>query len=260
MWSGTDYDYLMGRWSRVISPLLVDFASVRDGDNVLDIGCGTGSLTCALLESGPEIRVTGIDSSADFVENARRNVNDERATFDQGDAQVLPYRDNQFDVCVSLLVMNFIPDVERALGEMCRVTRAGGTVVAAVWDYGDGMEMLRHLWDSAAEIDKAAVAKHEGNMPLCRPGELAALWSDRGLVDIADTALTISMDFASFNDYWAPFLTGIGPSGSYVSGLQATSQTALKDHLRGKLAAGSEDTAFSLKARAWAVRGKVGES
>jgi len=259
MWGGNDYDYLMGRWSRVMAPLLVEFACVRDGDNVLDVGCGTGSLTRALLESGPRVRVTGFDGSADFVEIARRNVNDDRATFDQGDAQVLPYQGAQFDACVSLLVMNFIPDAARALTEMCRVTRLGGTVAAAVWDYGDGMEMLRHLWDAAAEIDEAAVNKHEGNMPLCRRGELAALWSDRGLVDIADTSLTISMDFTSFEDYWAPFLTGIGPSGSYVIGLEAPTQTALKDRLCATLAAGSEDTAFSLKARAWAVRGVVGE-
>jgi hypothetical protein len=95
-------------------------------------------------------------------------------------------------------------------------------------------------------------------MPLCRSGELASLWSDCGLVDIADTDLTISMDFSSFDDYWAPFLTGIGPSGSYVCGLQAPTHTALRDRLCAKLSAGSEDTAFNLKARAWAVRGIVG--
>lgn len=259
MWGGNDYDHLMGRWSQVMAPLLVEFACVRDGDNVLDVGCGTGSLTCALLESGPRVQVTGVDGSADFIEIARRKANNDRATFDQGDAQDLPYQEGQFDACVSLLVMNFIPDAARALAEMCRVTRLGGTVTAAVWDYGDGMEMLRNLWDAAAKIDEAAVDKHEGNMPLCRLGELAALWSDRGLVDIADTSLSISMDFTSFNDYWDPFLTGIGPSGSYVSGLEAPTQNSLKDRLCATLAAGSEDTAFSLKARAWAVRGIVSE-
>jgi len=259
MWGGDDYDYLMGRWSQVMAPLLVEFAGVRDGDNVLDVGCGTGSLSSALLESGSRVRVAGIDGSADYAEIARSNVNDDRATFEQGDAQVLPYGDDQFDACVSLLVMNFIPDATQALGEMCRVTRTGGTVAAAVWDYGDGMEMLRQLWDTASEIDEAAVAKHEGKMPLCRPGELAALWSDNGLVDIADTGLTIPMNFTSFDDYWAPFLTGVGPSGSYVNGLEAPIQTALKERLSAKLAAGSEDAAFSMKARAWAVRGIVGE-
>ncbi len=155
--------------------------------------------------------------------------------------------------------MNFIPDPSRAVEEMRRVTRTGGTISAAVWDYGDGMEMLRHLWDEAAKIDGNAVAKHEGNMPLCRRGELAALWAECDLTAVSDTALTIQMDFGSFDDYWAPFLTGVGPSGSYVSSLDASIQAVLKERLREKLAKGNDETAFSITARAWAVRGEVGE-
>ena len=121
------------------------------------------------------------------------------------------------------------------------------------------MEMLRHLWDEAVAIDEAAVAKHEGNMPLCRQGELAALWTECGLTAVEESALTIQMDFRSFDDYWAPFLTGVGPSGSYVSGLDAASQDKLKERLRKILVQGNDDTAFSLNARAWAVRGDVEE-
>jgi hypothetical protein len=128
---------------------------------------------------------------------------------------------------------------------------------AAVWDYGDAMEMLRHLWDEAAAIDDAAVTKHEGNMPLCRQGELAALWAECGLKSVADTGLTIQTDFSSFEDYWAPFVTGVGPSGSYVRDLDAATRAALKDRLREKLTGGRDETPFSLKARAWAVRGMV---
>jgi len=255
MWAGDDYDLLMGRWSRSIAPLLTQYADVQDGDRVLDIGCGTGSLTSALLTIGPEIQVTGIDGSADYVEICRKSVNDRRATLDQGDAQSLPYPDNSFDKCVSLLVMNFIPDASRAVAEMRRVTRAGGIISAAVWDYGDGMEMLRHLWDEAASLDINAEAKHEKNMPLCRKGELAELWTKSGLTSINDTALTIQMDFNSFDDYWMPFLTGIGPSGSYVKALDTSAQSDLKERLRKKLIKGGSDKAFSIDARAWAVRG-----
>ncbi len=259
MWGGDDYDFLMGRWSRLMAPLLVQYADVQDGDKVLDIGCGTGSLTGALLDIGPAMQVTGIDGSADYIEIARKRHNDSRATMDQGDAQSLPYPATSFDKCVSLLVMNFIPDPSRAVEEMQRVTRADGTISAAVWDYGDGMEMLRHLWDEAASIDGNAVAKHEGNMPLCRKGELAALWGECGLTAVSDTALTIQTDFGSFDDYWAPFLTGVGPSGSYVSSLDASTQAELKERMREKLVKGNDDTAFRINARAWAVRGEVGE-
>lgn len=257
MWGGDDYDFLMGRWSRLMAPLLVQQANVQDGDKVLDIGCGTGSLTRALLDIGPAMQVTGIDGSADYVEISRKSLNDSRAVLEQGDAQSLPYSDNDFDKCVSLLVMNFIPDAKQALKEMQRVTRAGGTIAAAVWDYGGGMEMLRHLWDEAVSIDDDAAAKHEGNMPLCRQGELESLWEECGLTEVSGTPLTIQMEFGSFGDYWAPFLTGVGPSGSYVSGLDDKIQAELKSRLQEKLANGKSDLAFNLNARAWAVRGSV---
>jgi len=258
MWGGDDYDFLMGRWSRLMAPLLAQFADVRDGDNVLDVGCGTGSLTRALLECGPTVRVTGIDGSADYIEIGRKNLDADRVILEQGDAQSLPFPNHSFDKCVSLLVMNFIPHPAKAVKEMSRITCSGGLVTAAVWDYGDGMEMLRHLWDEAASIDEDAVAKHEGNMPLCRKGELAALWTECDLSEVGDTGLTIKMDFASFDDYWAPFMTGVGPSGSYVSGLEADTQAVLRERLLNKLADGNGDAPFSLTARAWAVRGKVG--
>lgn len=257
MWGGDDYDLLMGRWSRLLAPIFVRFADVKDGEHVLDVGCGTGSLTRALLESGSDVQVTGVDGSADYIAINRQVSGDHRLTLEQGDAQALPYPDRNFDKTVSLLVMNFIPDAPRAVMEMKRVTRTGGSVAAAVWDYGDGMEMLRHLWDEAAAIDDDAVARHEGNMPLCRQGELAALWTECGLVSVVDTALTIKMDFKSFDDYWVPFLTGVGPSGSYVRSLDAATQATLRDRLREKLTGGLGEAPFTLSARAWAIGGVV---
>jgi SAM-dependent methyltransferase len=259
MWGGDEYDFLMGRWSRLMAPLVVQHADVQDGDKVLDIGCGTGSLTRALLDVGSTMQVTGVDGSADFIEICRQSLNDSRVNLDQGDAQSLPYSDNSFDKCLSLLVMNFIPDPGQAVKEMRRVTRAGGTVTAAVWDYGKGMEMLRYLWDEAASMDADAIAKHEGNMPLCRKGELAALWTECGLTAVHETALKIPMKFSSFDDYWTPFLTGIGPSGSYVVGLDASTQTQLKERLCEKLVEGNAATTLDMEARAWAVRGVVPE-
>jgi SAM-dependent methyltransferase len=258
MWGGDDYDFLMGRWSRLMAPLLVQHANVKDGDRVLDVGCGTGSLIGALLDVGPTVRVRGIDGSANFIEISSKRFTGRNLHLDQGDAQSLPYEGNSFDKCVSLLVLNFIPDPRRAVEEMKRVTRDGGAVTAAVWDYGDGMEMLRSLWDEAVKLDKNAVPKHEGNMPLCQQGELAALWEECGLISVNDTALTIRTEFNSFDDYWDPFLTGIGPSGSYVSSLDTATQTQLKHCLRLKLSEGSDKKPFSLKARVWAVRGEVG--
>lgn len=259
MWGGDSYDLLMGRWSRLLAPLFVEFAQVQDGEHVLEVGCGTGSLTQALLGAGPNVRVTAIDGSADYVEINSEANRGTRLAVEQGDAQALSYQDDSFDGSVSTLVMNFIPDPARALFEMKRVTRSGGFVAAAVWDYGDGMLMLRNLWDEAAALDEDAVQRHEGNMPLCREGELVALWRECGLREVIDKGLTIRMDFRSFEDYWTPFLTGPGPSGAYVSGLDAKGQAILRDRLCEKLTGGQEDIPFSLNARAWAVRGRVAD-
>ena len=258
MWTGAEaYDQLMGRWSRQLSPALIGFANVEGGDRVLDVGCGTGSLTRALLAHGSQLEVVGVDAAGPYVEYGRRQLTSTRASLQEADAQNLPFADDSFDRCLSLLVVNFIPDARRAAEQMYRVTRPRGTVAAAVWDYGEGMEMLRVMWDTAVALDPAAGPKHERNMPYCRKGELFALWNESGFQQIEEDALTATLKFSSFDDYWTPFLTGVGPSGSYVSGLSAERQSELRDQLSEKLVQGKADQPFTLRVRAWAVRGSV---
>jgi len=258
MWTGAEaYDQLMGRWSQQLSPAFIDLAGVGAGDRVLDVGCGTGSLTRALIEHRPRLKVVGVDPAGPYVEYGRRKLSGAQARLDQADAQNLPFADDSFDRCLSLLVVNFIPDARQATEEMHRVTRPGGVVAAAVWDYGEGMEMLRIMWDAAVAIDPAAEPKHERNMPYCRKGELGALWAASGFQEIMEDSLIATLEFRSFDDYWAPFLTGVGPSGSYVSSLPAERQGALRDQLANRLVSGRADQPFTLQARAWTVRGVV---
>jgi SAM-dependent methyltransferase len=259
MWTGGEaYELLMGRWSRRLAPLLIEFAKVQERDRVLDVGCGPGSLAGALLER-TQSEVVAVDPASTYIEYARQQLANPQAHFQVGDAQSLSFPDAIFDRCLSLLVLNFVPDAGRSVSEMCRVTRPGGTVAAAVWDYGKGMEMLRILWDTAVALDPAAASRHERNMPYCRQGELAALWNESGLKQVEETPLVITLEFSSFEDYWVPFLTGPGPSGSYVSGLSPESQRALQDRLEDILLGGQGDRPFALRARAWAVRGLVPE-
>ena len=117
------------------------------------------------------------------------------------------------------------------------------------------MTMLRIMWDTAVALDPAAEPRHERNMPYRRQGELAALWTESGLQQVEETPLVIPLDFSSFEDYWSPFLTGVGPSGSYISGLTAELQSALRDRVQETLLGGKGDRPFTLQARAWAVRG-----
>jgi SAM-dependent methyltransferase len=255
--AGEDYERFMGRWSRQLAPLLVRFAGVGEAQSVLDVGSGTGALAAAILDAAREVRVAGIDPSTPYVTYARRRCPDPRARFDVGDALHLPFPDQQFDHTLSLLILNFLPDPGRALGEMVRVTRVGGTVAAAVWDYGEGMGMLRAFWDEAVALDPGAAPTDERHMPLCRAGEIGALWRAHGLREVAEDALCISTPFASFDEYWSPFLAGQGPAGAYVAGLLADERRELARRLRHRLLGDGNGSGFVLSARAWAVRGTV---
>jgi SAM-dependent methyltransferase len=251
------FERFMGRWSRRLAPLLVKFASVEERDSVLDVGSGTGALAFAIAEARPSARVTGVDSSSAYVQYAQTRTPSDRVRFVVGDAQTLDLPDTSFDKAVSLLVMNFIPDPAKALREAARVTRPGGTVAAAVWDYGEGMEMLRVFWDEAVALESAIAPRDERNMPLCKRGELAALWRANGLQQVEEQPLSVELSFASFDDYWSPFLGGQGPAGAYAASLSEPARTALASRLRTRLLGERKDGTFTLQARAWAVKGVV---
>jgi len=250
------YERFMGRWSGLLAPLLVDFTGISDGGYVLDVGSGTGALAFAAARTKGKCRVLGIDPSAEYVAYAKsRNPFGDRVSFETGDAQQLRMSDAAFDASASLLVFNFIPDPAKALREVKRVTKPGCPISAAVWDYGDGMRMLRAFWDAVAAVDPAAEKSDERHMRLCRNGELAALWRQGGLRDVEERPLEITMRFASFADFWDAFLLGQGPAGSYVARLDAGRKQALRTEVHRRLDLKSETTAFPLPARAWAVRG-----
>jgi len=251
------YDRFMGRWSRRLAPLFVEFADIANDARVLDVGCGTGALTMAVANRKLASNVVGVDLSRPYIEYARAHNPLNRVRFEVGDAQNLGFPEGSFDATLSLLVLNFIPETNRAITELKRVTAPGGRISAAVWDYGQGMQMLRVFWDAATALRPEAEAKDEKNFPLGQSGALKQLWMDAGLVRIDERPLEMRMDFASFNDYWEPFLLGEGPAGAYVSSLDATERTRLRDELKKRLHVARDTDAVSLAARAWAVRGDV---
>lgn len=251
------YERFMGRWSRLLAPAYIAFAGVKDGDRVLDVGTGTGALASALEAATTSSEIVGIDPSADFINYAKKSVKSGRASFEVGDAQALRFADASFDQTMALLVMNFVPDHNKAIVEMRRVTRPQGVVSACVWDYNAGMEMLRFFWDEVVALDPVMAPKDERNMKLSREGQLGELWKKAGLVNVQEKPLVIEQAYTSFDDYWGPFLKGAGPGGAYVVSLADERRRQLEARMRKRLLGNRDDGAFVLKAQAWCVRGEA---
>jgi SAM-dependent methyltransferase len=249
------YEQLMGRWSRRLAPLLLRFGGVSAGDRVLDVGCGTGSLAFELPRAAGIAMVAGIDLTPGFIEFARARNSDPRIRFELGDARDLPFPDNSFDRAFSLLVLHFLPDAARAVAEMRRVVRPGGTVAAAVWDNYGGQPHIRMLWDIAGVL--APGIESPLFRPMNRPDEMPAVWREVGLIEVEQTSLMIRAEFADFDDYWSPFAMGEGPHGQYVVRLSDAARATLREHMRQAYCANRPDGPRSFANVAWACRGLV---
>lgn len=253
--NGAAYEAYVGRWSRLVAQQFLAWLNLPAGGRWLDVGCGTGALTQTILLQAQPRTVHGVERSEGFLAAARALVTDDRARFDLGDAQALPVEDAAYDAAVAGLVLNFVPQPDRAVAEMARAVRPGGVVAAYVWDYAGQMQFMRYFWDAAAALDPAAEALDEGRrFPICHPEALAAAWQGAGLGAVATTALDIATPFANFDDYWTPFLGGQGSAPGYAMALSEARRAALRERLRAALPT-APDGRVSLVARAWAVRG-----
>ena len=254
---GDLYEPYVGRWSRLVAKTFLDWLSVPDGKDWLDVGCGTGALAATIVERCAPHTVQGIDASAGFVEYARARVADPRASFRTGNAASLPLDPASVDVAAAGLVLNFVPRASEAVAEMRRVTRPGGLVAAYVWDYAGKMELMRHFWDAAVTLDPAARELDEARrFPICSPEPLAGLFAGAGLADLATQAIDVATHFRNFDDYWTPFLGGQGPAPGYAMSLDEARRSALRDRIHDTLPIAA-DGSIPLVARAWAVRGRV---
>ena len=253
------YEQMMGRWSRRLAPLFIEHAGPVAGERLLEVGCGTGSLTFALARTVAFGELTAIDYADVYVAAARTQNRDPRVHIEQGDAAALRFPDAHFDRALSLLVLHFVPEPEVAVAQMRRVTRPGGVVAAAVWDSGGGLIAQRMFWDTAAMLDAAAVELRGRAMSkaVVAPGGLARLFRGAGLADVDERPLLIRMEHADFADYWEPLLRGEGPMGGYVAGLGEAERTRLEQHLRAAYLAGAPDGPRSFAAVAWSCRGVV---
>jgi SAM-dependent methyltransferase len=258
--AGKLYEPYVGRWSRLVAKEFLAWVATPPNLDWLDVGCGTGALTEAILRHTRPRSVTGIDPSPGFVEHARAQITDARAAFDVADAQSLPLESARFDAAVAGLVLNFVPKPSLAVREMARTVRPGGVVAAYVWDYAGKMELMRYFWDTAVELDGTAFEMDEGRrFPLCQPDPLTELFTQAGLREVQVRPIDIPTRFRDFDDYWTPFLGGQGPAPGYAMSLDEARRTALRERIRAKLPVAS-DGSIDLIARAWAVHGRNSNS
>src|SRR5271165_1391252 len=211
----------MGRYSVLLAPQLADFATIAAGQRALDVGCGPGALTTELVRRLRADFVSAVDPSETFVAATRERhpgVDVRLASAEQ-----LPFADETFDGVLAQLVVHFMADPKEGLSEMVRVIRPGGVVAACVWDHAGGQGPLSLFWDAARELDP----------------------------EVEDTALTVSAEHPSFDDWWEPFTLGVGPTGSYTASLDARRQAQLRERCREALPAAP----FVLRVQAWAARG-----
>ena len=250
--SAEAYDRHIGRYGAPLARALCDAAGVDRGQRALDVGCGPGALAAELVARLGAEDVAAADPSPPFVDGCRARLPGVEVHL--APAERLPFEAGAFDAALAQLVVNFMTDAHAGLAEMLRVTRPGGVVGAAVWDYAGEMTLLRRFWDAAVALDPAAAVLDEGtSMVFCSPGELEALWSEAGLAEVDVAAAIVRADYAGFDDLWGALAAGVGPSGAYVAGLDPDARAALADELRRLLGVGAAP--FVLTARAWTVTG-----
>ncbi len=239
----------MGRYSAPLAPQFADLATVEAGQRVLDVGCGPGALTAELVRRLGPGNVTAVDPSEPFVAAAQERhpgVSVQRAA-----AEELPFEDRAFDAALAQLVVHFMAHPVEGLREMARVTRKDGVVAACVWDHASGQGPLSLFWQAASELDPDV--EGESQLAGAREGHLGQLLRAAGLHEIEESALSVSVEHPSFEEWWEPFTLGVGPAGSYAAGLDVKRQAQLRELCRDMLPA----PPFTLTAPAWAARGLV---
>jgi SAM-dependent methyltransferase len=254
--SGEAYDRFMGRYSVPLALVFADFAGIahQEDTRVLDVGCGPGALTQELVRRLGADRVAAADPSPQFVAACRERLPE--VDVREAPAERLSWEDDSFDTALAQLVLSFVQDGPAAARELRRVVRPGGVVAACMWAAEGGMEMLKVFWQSARAL--APSARDEAGMPYRTVAELRTLWEEAGLEAIETGPLDVIVGYESFDDFWEPFLGGVGPAGGYVAALEDERRVALREQVRRGLK--EPVGAFRLSARAWAVRGVVPDS
>ncbi|GAA1434505.1 class I SAM-dependent methyltransferase [Mycobacterium cookii] len=247
--AGEAYDRFMGRYSRPLAADFADWLEPTYGQRAVDVGCGPGALTGALVDRLGADRVSAVDPSAPFVDAVRSRL--PGVDVRQGTADSLPYDDDTFDVAAACLVVHFMPDPVAGLTEMVRVTRPGGWIAATVWDLAGARAPMWPVWEAFGVIRPGGLA--EERLPAGTEDGLRRMLGVAGVRDIESLEMPVVVTHDSFEEWWTPYLEGVGPIGAELAALDATDRERIEELCRDRLGAGP----FDLTAVAYAVRGRA---
>lgn len=250
--AGSVYDAFMGRYSRELAGQFAEAAGVMPGQTAVDVGCGPGALTSVLVERLGADAVSACDPSATFLEECA--VRHPGIHLKAGRAESIPFDTDAFDHAMAQLVLHFVSEPERAAREMARVVHPGGVVSACVWDFREGMQMLRSFWDAALAVDRDAPDEAR-TLRFGQPGEIAELLAAVGVDDVAESTLQVAARYGSFDELWDGFLAGVGPAGAYCVAQTAPDRRRIRAELHHRL--DSPAGSFALTAVARCAVGRV---
>jgi ubiquinone/menaquinone biosynthesis C-methylase UbiE len=250
------YDRGVGRWTRQLADIFLDFIGLAEGEKILDLGCGTGSLGKAVLRRLAAVELHGCDPSAASVALLRSQVDDSRLHLHVADGNRLPLPGGYFDRCFSLLVLTFAGP--GALGEKARVVRPGGWIAAGVPDFRDTHVMIRRLFDlcAAASPQAAELRRKVLGAPMSNSVRAAAECRRLGLQDVDVTTLSVAVEYAGFADCWSVVAARQGPNGAMVACLPAAVREEVRQALRQAYLAGEPDGPRRETIAAWALKAR----
>jgi ubiquinone/menaquinone biosynthesis C-methylase UbiE len=250
---GDAYEKLMGRWSRAAGDVFIDWLALPPKLNWVDVGCGTGAFTELVLERCGPAYICAIDPSEDQIAYAKSLPSAARVSYQVGDAQSLPYSNDEFDVAAMALVMVFVPNPTKAVAEMARVVKPGGTVATYMWDNLGGGFIQRPLTEALNEMN-VPVSHHPGN-PNSRLDAMNRFFEAAGLDQITTRKIDIEVSYANFNDYWTAQTGLSNPQVSAIRKMAASDVERLKATVRERLSA--KDGSIAYPAWANAVKARV---